>query len=289
LEESQRAQADLELRRQQEARIAEQQSRLFAASEAERARVAARQATQDAQADEDRRRERSHQQNQVGVRQMMTERLTQGPLDRETAEQMSVMGWSEGVGVPGVIARAAEPPSRTVVRSRDERGRPIRRAYTDDELAAGVPEYVDPERPEFEWVLRNGDPVQIRRGTARQGDRPYDEVAARGGGGGSDYGRFLQRWANEHGLDVNRLTATQELEARRQYSEAGRDSLFGLDDDDVGTAPGAAPAPAGRGAGPGAGAGRTATTADVQTVAQRAGISEAEARRRLEAAGVVIR
>ena len=86
----------------------------------------------------------------------------------ETAEQLSTMGWAQGVGVPGIIQRAAEPPRRTVVGTVDERGRPARRAFTDDELAAGVPEYVEPSKPEFEWVLRGGDPLQIDGGKVRR-------------------------------------------------------------------------------------------------------------------------
>ncbi len=33
--------------------------------------------------------------------------------------------------------------------------------------------------PDFEWVTRDGTPLQIRKGTAASGDRPYDAAAAR--------------------------------------------------------------------------------------------------------------
>lgn len=46
----------------------------------------------------------------------------------------------------------------------------------------------DGPRPDFEWVIRNGQPVQIQKGTARPGDRPYDAVAERAQGGAADGG-----------------------------------------------------------------------------------------------------
>jgi len=100
----------------------------------------------------------------------------------------------------------------------------------------------------------------------------------------SDYAHYLQRWAADRGTTPEKMTGAQEIEARRGYYAASRASgLAGLladtgDDADV-PAP---PAPSS------AGGGRTASVADVRAVAQRAGISEVEARRRLEAAGVVI-
>ncbi len=40
-----------------------------------------------------------------------------------------------------------------------------------------------PERgpaPEYEWITRNGNPMQIRKGSAQAGDRPYEKAAANG-------------------------------------------------------------------------------------------------------------
>jgi hypothetical protein len=119
----------------------------------------------------------------------------------------------------------------------------------------------------------------------------------------SDYERFLNRWATAQGLDPAKVTADQELAAREQFYKASRsrspfDDLF--DDDASGgaarpavpgiiaTTPQRAGGPGGRPASGGS-AERTATVSEVRTVAQRAGISEAEARKRLEAAGVVVR
>jgi hypothetical protein len=38
-------------------------------------------------------------------------------------------------------------------------------------------------RPDYEWVVRDGNTLQIQKGTARKGDVPYDPVAARQGAG----------------------------------------------------------------------------------------------------------
>lgn len=36
-----------------------------------------------------------------------------------------------------------------------------------------------PREPDYEWIIRAGQPLQIRKGTAQPGDRPYDAVAER--------------------------------------------------------------------------------------------------------------
>ena len=36
-----------------------------------------------------------------------------------------------------------------------------------------------PDKPDYEWVMRGGQPIQIVKGTARPGDRPYDATAER--------------------------------------------------------------------------------------------------------------
>ena len=44
--------------------------------------------------------------NASGVRQMIADRLNQGPLDPNTARQISAMGYRENVDVPGVVDAA---------------------------------------------------------------------------------------------------------------------------------------------------------------------------------------
>jgi hypothetical protein len=94
------------------------------------------------------------------------------------------------------------------------------------------------------------------------------------------------------------MTSAQEEEARRSYYEAARDpdanggwdeGLFPPDD----RQPSRVPSPTSRPGGPPQSAAtgaqpRTASPADVRAVAQRAGISEADARQRLELAGVML-
>lgn len=64
---------------------------------------------EEAQAQSERERAASTAANQDGVRQMIADRMTQGPLDQQTAQQIGVMGWREGVGVPGIVEQAAKP------------------------------------------------------------------------------------------------------------------------------------------------------------------------------------
>ena len=61
-------------------------------------------------------------------------------------------------------------------------GRPVRTFRREDTIAEGesFPVYQAPQRgpePEYEWVVRGGQPLQIRKGTARPGDAPYRAAA----------------------------------------------------------------------------------------------------------------
>lgn len=118
-------------------------------------------------------------QNQEGVRQMIADRLNMGPLDQGTAQQLSVMGWREGVPVPGIVDQALKPPAapkRTVVHTTDAKGNPISKAVTEDELASGVPDYVKPEREAHGqrtpiWVVKDGKFIDLA-GVAPPGSQP---------------------------------------------------------------------------------------------------------------------
>ena len=114
--------------------------------------AAARQAQLEAQATEDRQRaadERAAAQRQAenvrGVRGMIGEAQTQGPLTPETARTIGIMAYQEGITPPAEVTQMLQPPKRTVVQTVDAQGQPIRRAVTDEELAGGVPEYQAPD------------------------------------------------------------------------------------------------------------------------------------------------
>lgn len=63
-------------------------------------------------------------------------------------------------------------------RETDERNHQQRLAEIEAQRRAAAASRVGPQ-PEYEWVMRGGEPVQIRRGSAQPGDRPYDAVAQR--------------------------------------------------------------------------------------------------------------
>jgi hypothetical protein len=67
-------------------------------------------------------------------------------------------------------------------------GQKATRFGNPDEMPAGGfdmgTEPQKPERgpaPDYEWVMRNGKPVQIRKGNAQMGDSPYEKAAAGSG------------------------------------------------------------------------------------------------------------
>ena len=83
-----------------------------------------------------------------------------------------------------LMPKPVAAPTRRVITTLGKRGEPISKAFTDEELAEGVPQYRAPVQGaapsrEQEWVIRDGKPVPIPKGTAQPGDQPYDAVAAR--------------------------------------------------------------------------------------------------------------
>jgi hypothetical protein len=78
-----------------------------------------------------------------------------------------------------------KPAQKHMVTVAGPNGQPVQRLVTEDELAAGIPLYVKPERDTTErakrvWVERNGQPVYVTEDQITFGDKPYK------GEGGSD-------------------------------------------------------------------------------------------------------
>ncbi len=74
-----------------------------------------------------------------------------------------------------------DPPKKYQVTVPGPNG-PMARLATEEEMAAGVPEYRAPTQgstPDQVFVIRNGEITPIQKGTAQPGDVPYDQVAAR--------------------------------------------------------------------------------------------------------------
>jgi hypothetical protein len=163
-QEQQQGQAD---RAQQQLMLQSETQRLDREREA---RIAASQ-TRDAEIEDANRRAA---RNTMGVRQMIGESLSAGAPSPDSARTIAGMAYSEGLPVPGIIDQALSPPKRTVVQT-VQGGKPVRRAVTEEELIAGVPEYVEPKagpqpkQQPFQWVLRNG--LEVYTDNVQPGDK----------------------------------------------------------------------------------------------------------------------
>lgn len=158
--------------------------RVFQSDEAERTRIAGRQAQQDAVAT-------SARNNAQGTKTMIGDFLTRRqpgqPLSDTERGSLEAMSVTDDVNLP---ASLMAKPQRKVITTLGKRGEPVQRAVTEEELIEGVPEYRAPQSgggtPDQQWVIRDGKPTPIPKGTARPGDLPYDAVAARQQNGTTD-------------------------------------------------------------------------------------------------------
>lgn len=141
-------------------------------------------------------------------------------MDPETAmREIAGVSARSGVEAPKTIADLfkrddAKAPKRIWVTRRGAGPQYL----PEDQVQAGDAPYEKPERsggsPDQEWVIRDGQPTPIPKGSARPGDRPYDAVSARkedGSAGPSPYSaeraqRTLSAVDNILG-DVSHLTA----------------------------------------------------------------------------------
>lgn len=74
------------------------------------------------------------------------------------------------------IAPPEKAPEGKVVETVDERGRPITKMASGEELVKGVPKYVPPKEPreaQRTWVIRDGQATRVAEGDIRPGDKPY--------------------------------------------------------------------------------------------------------------------
>lgn len=190
----------------------------FSADQQERQRVALRQAAQDATAQSDRT-------NAQGTRTMLGDFLTRRqpgkPLEDAERATLETMAVTDDIKLPSSLM---EKPQRKVITTLGPRGGPVSRAVTEEELIAGVPEYREPKAAsasaqQQDWVLRNGQPTPIARGTAQAGDVPYDPVAARQQNGATD--------PNTEALDTAREVARIADQLRKHPGMGG---AFGVVD-----------------------------------------------------------
>jgi hypothetical protein len=154
-------------------------------SVADRGREAERQAAKDAAAADATGRQERTLGNIAGVVDMSAEGLDPETATREVVSTSLRGGMEPPRSVVDLFKR--EPPKRHPMTVRGANGQPVRRLVDESELEAGVDEYREPKEPrapagpqDQTWVIRNGQPVPIAKGTAQPGDRPYDAVAERG-------------------------------------------------------------------------------------------------------------
>lgn len=119
----------------------------------------------------------SERNNAQGERAMIGEFLTRrtpgqplGDTERATLEAMAV---TDGIQLPESLMAK---PQRKVITTLGKSGEPISKAFTEDELAQGVPEYRAPERGPVqspEWVKTAAG--QVVKRVPQAGDMPYEK------------------------------------------------------------------------------------------------------------------
>lgn len=112
--------------------------------------------------------DRRERQNVKGVRRMLQDAIVQrqGPINSEDRRGLAALQIEAGDN-PTLLN---EPKvERDPIADYEERKK-IDRKYERPQTGP---------QPDYEWVMRGGNPVQIRKGTAQPGDAPYDPVAQR--------------------------------------------------------------------------------------------------------------
>lgn len=115
--------------------------------------------------------------NALGVRRMIGDFLIQRPQPG-AAERGTIgaMAYAEGMDAPKMgltpeeVQAASDAEMQEFEQKEETRAR-IGAKYREPSAASR----------DQDWVIRNGQPVPIPKGTAQPGDRPYDAVAARQG------------------------------------------------------------------------------------------------------------
>ena len=180
---------------------------------------------------------------------------------------------------------------------RSAQGHPIQKAVTEEELRAGVLEYLVPEKPAGggNWASAgSGLLYNTKTGETKPIGKDNPQLPQ----GVEDYIGSMQRRGYSREQARTELASVWSQLQRDHPNlsalrvEAAVKQLF--PDDALGGGGPVVPSAAGRGAGAGRPAGggeaggRTATSADVAAVAQKMGVSTADAQRELEARGVRI-
>ena len=178
------AQAGLDdlLRRQIVQQQIEQRMKEFEAEQGNRQQQMDLQRRQIGSIDRDREERRQAQQSALKMAQEQAEResLARSNMAEliDDPQQLAAFSLASGVDVPAGVRELSQPKkvNLTKVRTIGPDGKPVTRGVTDEELAAGIPEYIEPKAPaqvSRTWVLRDGKPVRVAESEIQPGDAPY--------------------------------------------------------------------------------------------------------------------
>lgn len=120
--------------------------------------------------------------------QMVSQWASGAPKDKPLITGVAAGGGPERqVDAPGVVPyqepKPQPAPKQFEVVVKGPNGRPIKKLVDEATMQAGVEQYERPaatpqSAPTYEWVLRDGKPANIQRGTAKAGDVPYTQPRA---------------------------------------------------------------------------------------------------------------
>lgn len=139
----------------------------------------------------------------------------------DNPQQLAAFSLASGIDVPAGVRDLTKPKEKRYhkVTGIGPRGGPIARLVPEDspEWSEGIQEYREPKTgpaPDYEWVTGpDGQPRQIRKGTAQPGDRPYDKAGAGA--------QSSQAEAVDTAREIQRIS-------RKLTSHPGMSSAFGV-------------------------------------------------------------
>lgn len=129
--------------------------------------------------------DRRGKSNQAGVRRMIGDSLMQrtGPMTPEDRRSIAALQVEAG-DLPDMSLLTEPKPLRQTVTTIGKRGEPVKKLVTEDELAAGVPEYREPKAPPAgpkapQFVRMPDGSIKDINGIAPPGAVPFDAVGER--------------------------------------------------------------------------------------------------------------
>lgn len=119
--------------------------------------------------------------NTAGLDKMIADPASGLSPQAKTLIQLNRYGAKGINSVEDITGKPTPPVKRTVITTLGPKGGPLDKAFTDEELAAGVDKYEPPKAPSDKpnlWVNRGGKAVYVDPSQVQPGDTPYDKPAA---------------------------------------------------------------------------------------------------------------